>query len=548
MPAQEYNVGCYLLDRLVEIGCGHLFGVPGDYNLRFLDDVTAQQGLEWVGCANELNAAYAADGYARCRRIAAVLTTYGVGELSAVNGIAGAYAERNPVIHIVGGPATEAEHSHKMMHHTLGDGLFQHFSLMSEQISCVTGRLTAENALTEIDRVIRGVLHHKKPGYILLPMDVAIVPAFPPTVRLAPRLAEFSQESLDAFKVAAEEKIRNSKRTSALVGYLCDRFLCHKEAQALVDDAHIPFAHMLLGKGTLNEQSPNYLGCYFGSTCPDSVRLTVEDADVCVMLGVKFHDFGTGYFSQNIHLDHMIDIQPFEATISGRVYPQLPMKDAILAVHEIAMKYCDNWPRNELKPPRFPAPESDAYSMRHFWNEVQDNLTEGDIVVVDQGTSSSAAAGLVLPRNGKCIVQCLWGSIGFSLPAAFGAQLAEPNRRVILSVGDGSAQMTIQELGSFLRHGLHPIVFLVNNDGYVIERVIHGWNEAYNDIASWNWCALAKAMSATENQADTATVKEVGTIAKMMKETQKERSALMFREVMLGRHELPIVSLAWKPN
>ncbi|KAL7695987.1 putative pyruvate/indole-pyruvate carboxylase [Lotmaria passim] len=103
-------------------------------------------------------------------------------------------------------------------------------------------------------------------------------------------------------------------------------------------------------------------------------------------------------------------------------------------------------------------------------------------------------------------------------------------------------------MGSFLRHGLHPIVFLVNNDGYVIERVIHGWNEAYNDIASWNWCALAKAMSATENQADTATVKEVGTIAKMMKETQKERSALMFREVMLGRHELPIVSLAWKPN
>lgn len=547
MPAEEYNVGCYLLQRLVEIGCGHLFGVPGDYNLRFLDDVMAQEGLEWVGCANELNAAYAADGYARCRRIAAVLTTYGVGELSAVNGIAGAYSERNPVIHIVGGPAIKDEHNHLMMHHTLGDGLFQHFSLMSEQISCVTARLTEANALTEIDRVIRGVLYHKKPGYILLPKDVADAPAKPPTVRLAARLPEFSEESLAAFIKAVEIKVSAAKRPAALVGYLCDRFLCHAEAQALVEDAHIPFAHMLLGKGTLNEQSEHYIGCYFGATCDSRVRLAVEEADLCVMMGVKFHDFGTGYFTQNISPHRMIDIQPFESVIDGRHYPQLPMSTAIKAVHEIAMKHCASWPHNVSRPPAFPMPESDAFSMRHFWNEIQDGLAPGDIVVVDQGTSSSAGAGLVLPKDGKCLVQCLWGSIGYSLPAAFGAQLAEPHRRVILAVGDGSAQMTIQELGSFMRRDLRPIVFLVNNDGYVIERVIHGWNAEYNDIASWNWCALAKAMSTTV-QPDVEVVSESGKTRQMMKETQKHRDHLIFREVMLGRHELPVVSLGWKPN
>lgn len=99
-----YTIGDYLLDRLVDCGIDRLFGVPGDYNLQFLDRVIAHSALGWVGCANELNAAYAADGYARIKG-AALLTTYGVGELSALNGIAGSYAEHIPVLHIVGAPS-----------------------------------------------------------------------------------------------------------------------------------------------------------------------------------------------------------------------------------------------------------------------------------------------------------------------------------------------------------------------------------------------------------------------------------------------------------
>ncbi|KAL7695988.1 putative pyruvate/indole-pyruvate carboxylase [Lotmaria passim] len=543
MPAQEYNVGCYLLDRLVEIGCGHLFGVPGDYNLRFLDDVTAQQGLEWVGCANELNAAYAADGYARCRRIAAVLTTYGVGELSAMNGIAGACSESCPVIHIVGGPSVKAERARLVLHHTLGDGDFEHFVRMASEVSCAVCHLNDTNALTEIDRVIAACLHHKKPGYILLPLDVALVPCAAPSAPLSRLEVPRSASILAAFKAAVDKSFQTSKAPAALSGHFCDRFECCKEAQALVDDAHIPFASIMFGKGVLNEQSPNFIGTYYGKPSLEHVRGSIEDADVLVKLGVRFHDFGTGFFSQKIEESHCVDIQPFESSVAGVVYSPLPMKDAILAVHEIAMKYCDNWPRNELKPPRFPAPENDHFSMRHFWNEIQDNLMEGDIVVVDQGTSSCCTAGLVLPKNGTMIIQNMWGSIGFSLPAAFGAQLAEPNRRVILVVGDGSAQMTVQELGSFLRHGLHPIVFLVNNDGYVIERVIHGWNEAYNDIASWDWCMVMKGIC-NGKAASVEVLKDVNMTAKLLTSHAAPVKELVFCEVMLGRHELPIVSLA----
>lgn len=546
MPAEQYNIGCFLIDRLVEVGCKHLFGVPGDYNLRFLDDVIASPDLKWVGCANELNAAYAADGYSRCRRIGAVLTTYGVGELSALNGVAGAYAECNPVVHIVFGPTLKDESERAMMHHTLGDGWFQHFSMMSEQISCSTARLTPEGALQEIDRVLTDVLYHKKPGYILIPRDVANFTSLPPSAPLVRRQPELSPASVQAFRDALEEKLSKATNPAALVGYLCDRYECNKLMEQVVNDTHMPFAHMLLGKGTVNEQSPNYIGCYYGATSKETVRHTIEDADVCILVGVKFHDFGTGYFSHTIHEERTVNILPFCARVGAKRFQQVPMQLALEAVREIAMKYCSAWPKEHPAPPTFDEPKDEKFSAFHFWREFQKGLAPGDIVVVDQGTSSSAGAGLVMPENSTFIVQCLWGSIGFSVPAAFGAQMAEPDRRVILIVGDGAAQMTVQEMSSFIRFDMRSLIFLINNDGYVIERVIHGWNAEYNDIAAWNWCNLIKALS-VERDVQTSVVQEVGKGYEVMRSTQGQRDKLVFTEVILGRHELPVVSLAWKP-
>lgn len=151
----------------------HLFGVPGDYNLQFLDHVIDHPTLRWVGCANELNAAYAADGYARMSGAGALLTTFGVGELSAINGIAGSYAEYVPVLHIVGAPCSAAQQRGELMHHTLGDGDFRHFYRMSQAISVASAILDEQNACFEIDRVLGEMLVARRPGYIMLPADVA---------------------------------------------------------------------------------------------------------------------------------------------------------------------------------------------------------------------------------------------------------------------------------------------------------------------------------------------------------------------------------------
>lgn len=145
-----YTVADYLLDRLAGCGIGHLFGVPGDYNLQFLDHVIDHPTLRWVGCANELNAAYAADGYARMSGAGALLTTFGVGELSAINGIAGSYAEYVPVLHIVGAPCSAAQQRGELMHHTLGDGDFRHFYRMSQAISAASAILDEQNASQQL--------------------------------------------------------------------------------------------------------------------------------------------------------------------------------------------------------------------------------------------------------------------------------------------------------------------------------------------------------------------------------------------------------------
>lgn len=173
---KNYTVGDYLLDRLAQIGIQHLFGVPGDYNLHFLDHVIRHPEIAWVGCANELNAAYAADGYARCRPAAALLTTFGVGELSAINGIAGSYAEYLPVIHIAAAPSLTSQRNGELLHHTLGDGDFNHFSRMAAEVTVAQAHLTVENATTEIDRVIGEALSQHKPVYLFLPLDVAAAP------------------------------------------------------------------------------------------------------------------------------------------------------------------------------------------------------------------------------------------------------------------------------------------------------------------------------------------------------------------------------------
>src|SRR5215470_4915854 len=125
--SQRMNIGDFLLRRLKEAGVRHLFGVPGDYSLELLQQLQDSGALEWVGTCSELNASYAADGYARLNGLGALLVTHGVGALSAINGIAGAYSEHVPVICIAGSIPLRSIDRGLGMHHTMADGAWDQF-------------------------------------------------------------------------------------------------------------------------------------------------------------------------------------------------------------------------------------------------------------------------------------------------------------------------------------------------------------------------------------------------------------------------------------
>lgn len=166
----------YLLNSLYDLGIHDIFGVAGDYAFPIEDTVCNSERMRWIGNCNELNAAYAADGYARVKGIAALSTTFGVGELSAINGIAGAYAENLPIFHLVGMPASGVQNSKRLVHHTLGNGDFDVFYELGQRLACAHTILTPDNCVEETARLINTALKERRPVYIGIPSDYALMP------------------------------------------------------------------------------------------------------------------------------------------------------------------------------------------------------------------------------------------------------------------------------------------------------------------------------------------------------------------------------------
>ncbi|EHW6230608.1 alpha-keto acid decarboxylase family protein [Salmonella enterica] len=530
-----YTVADYLLDRLAGCGIGHLFGVPGDYNLQFLDHVIDHPTLRWVGCANELNAAYAADGYARMSGAGALLTTFGVGELSAINGIAGSYAEYVPVLHIVGAPCSAAQQRGELMHHTLGDGDFRHFYRMSQAISAASAILDEQNACFEIDRVLGEMLAARRPGYIMLPADVAKKTAIPPTQALALPVHEAQSGVETAFRYHARQCLMNSRRIALLADFLAGRFGLRPLLQRWMAETPIAHATLLMGKGLFDEQHPNFVGTYSAGASSKEVRQAIEDADRVICVGPRFVDTLTAGFTQQLPAERTLEIQPYASRI-GETWFNLPMAQAVSTLRELCLECAFAPPptRSAGQPVRI---DKGELTQESFWQTLQQYLKPGDIILVDQGTAAFGAAALSLPDGAEVVLQPLWGSIGYSLPAAFGAQTACPDRRVILIIGDGAAQLTIQEMGSMLRDGQAPVILLLNNDGYTVERAIHGAAQRYNDIASWNWTQIPPALNAAQ-QAECWRVTQAIQLAEVLERLARPQR-LSFIEVMLPKADLP---------
>ncbi|WP_344176496.1 alpha-keto acid decarboxylase family protein [Kribbella lupini] len=537
--ATRTTVTGYLLDRLASLGVRHLFGVPGDYNLQLLDEVVAHPDIAWVGTANELGAAYAADGYARMRGIGALLTTSGVGELSALNGVAGSYAELLPVVHITGSPKSTFERAGAAVHHTAADGDYERFARAQESVSCALATLTPDNAAAEIDRVLLAALRHRRPVYLRIPADVATAPIDAAVSELPLDSVELpvDEEALQGFLRHAQIVLERAQTAVVLADHLVDRYGAQHELDLLLAESNLPYADLAMAKGLVDESDPRFAGTYFGAFSRPATKQAVETADVLIQAGVRFTDTTSGFFSQDLDSTRVIDLQPGSAKVGSALYAGVPLKAALAGLAKLFVDLPPFEAREFESESAAASPTELPLTQDQLWSHLTTYLRGDHFVVADQGTAFFGMSAQPLPAGAGFIGQPLWGSIGYALPALLGAQLADDRRRGILLTGDGAAQMTVQELGSMVRYGVSPIVVLINNQGYTIERAINGPRAAYNDIAPWNWQAVAAAM--TDDQALLLTARTADELDEALARADAAPDRLVFLEVHTDLDDIP---------
>jgi indolepyruvate decarboxylase len=525
----------HVLRRLNEIGVDDIFGVAGDYAFPVNDAIVEHPAINWIGCCNELNAGYAADGYARMRGVAAVCTTYGVGELAAMSAIAGAYAEHLVVFHLVGTPNLATQEGRALVHHTLGNGEFDLFHRMAEPIVCASAIMTPQNAASETERLIAAALYHRRPVYMAFPSDVANTPVLGGASSVSAPTSD--PGSLAAATDAVTAALNNAGQACVLPGVLLRRLGLQAAAAAFVDASGLPFATMFADKSVLGENHPGYIGMYAGRLMGEPVRAFVESCDVVVMIGAMLTDGNTAGHTVRLDLDKTIDIGHHRTTVGSTVYRDVEMAEILGQLSGRITKRAQR-PAIALETlgPIVGGGE-DPITADALYPRWADFFRPDDVIITDTGTSSLGLAFARLPKGAEFHNQTLWASIGWATPAAFGAAVGAPHRRVILITGEGSHQMTVQEIGQFGRHGLHPIIFVLNNSGYLSERMLcKDMALAYNDIAAWNYAELPHALGC--QGWFNARVRSCGVLDDALK-TAEQADGAAYIEVITDAYEAP---------
>ncbi|HQS17566.1 thiamine pyrophosphate-binding protein [Reyranella sp.] len=492
------TVAQYTLARLAQLGIDRIFGVPGDYAFAVDDAAEKVPGLSWVGCANELNAAYAADGYARVRGAAILSTTYGVGELSALNGVMGSRAHRLPVFHLVGMPSQRIQHLGLLTHHNLGDTVYDRFQPLSGAACCVIANLTPDNCIDEMERVIREALRQSLPAYIAISqvngnMPVVGTPVEGKKLSAVKRQGSVPTE-LEAAVATILSRIAAARNPVAIVTHLVARYGVAARATEFVKRSNLPFALMPNDKGTMDESLPQYMGLYSGiwSSSP-AVCEAVEAADLIVDVGgLLTHELNTGMWTSVPKQERILSIQDNWVRAGDKVFLNVAIEDVLAA---LAARVPTREGANLVKVEQLPVvgTGADTLSSDAFYPRLQRALRQGDSLVIETGTCMTRLNRMLLPAGVSAEGQGLWGSIGWATPACMGVEMAKTSGRTWMVTGDGSHQLTLNELAVMGRYKTKPVIFVLNNGLYGVEDVISERGHPYDDLAKVNYHLLPQA-------------------------------------------------------
>jgi indolepyruvate decarboxylase len=509
MSEIQNTVGGYLIQSLYDHGVHHIFGVPGDFALGFYQQLSQYNKLKIINTCDEQGAGFAADAYARVNGLGVVCVTYCVGGLKVVNATAQAFAEKSPLVVISGAPGIKERTKSALLHHKVRDydtqqRIFEHITIDSVLLNNLT------TAAKDINRVLSSAKRYKRPVYIELPRDMVSAPIY--IQQSSKDFKTESQSNSETTKLVEEEEygtdmqealseattmINSSKKPIIIAGVEIHRFGLQGVLLQLIDKTNIPVVATVLSKSVVSEDHPYYLGVYEGAMGYESVRKYVESSDCLILLGALMTDINFGISPTPIEQSRSIYVTSEKLSIKHHIFENVSFQEFLNGLIEVPLKKREfimsiqkrhNNSHNTQDKRYFLLSKDKKITVKHLFKRLNFSITNNTIVIADAGDSLFGALDLTIHGLTEFLSPGYYLSMGFAVPAAIGAQLANPKLRPIVIVGDGAFQMTGMELSTIARFKLNPIVVVLNNGGYgTVRAMLDG---SFNDILPWNYSRI----------------------------------------------------------
>lgn len=488
------TIGSFLFDHLYSRGIRHAFGIPGDFALstfRWLE----RSDIDLITMTHEPMVGFAADGYARMRGLGLACITYGVGGLNMLNSIAGAYAEKSPVIVVSGGPSATERRTDPLLHHKVKT--FDTQRRIYEEVTCAnTILLDPDTAASEIVRVVDAAIARQRPAYIEVPYDIVDTPIRPFRPR-KPEPIPTDPESLAECLRESVAFINRAKHPVILADVELHRHKLTNIALQIAEKFNIPVGATLLSKSVIRETHPLYIGVYGGALSEPACRKYVDNSDCVIMLGAFMTDVFLGINTSKLTRSRSILATTERLRVGLHRYDDIGFADYLRALRGSRIRrrrpFENPNPAAEIRPLRA-SERQDALDVEDVFRILGLHIDENSVVVADTGDALFGAISLRTAKRKEFIASAYYLSMGFAVPASIGVMAADPKKRVFTIVGDGAFQMTGMELSTAAQRDMAPVVIILNNEGYGTERLI--MEGKFNDIRNWDYTKVCEVIRA----------------------------------------------------
>jgi indolepyruvate decarboxylase len=500
MMQRRMQMGDFMVAYLRKLRVDHIFGIPGDLVLKLFMRFGANRNLKILTLSHEPGVGYAADGYARATgKIGVICVTYGAGGHNMVNAAAGSFSERVPLLIFSGGPGEQEQKFGALIHHQAREIESQH--RIYQEVTCASAVLEdPRSAAEELHRVVKSIWAEQRPGYIEIHRDMVDceIEVPPALIEWDGRLHFPESDGRKAGEAALDTAAMfNAARHPVVIGGIeIHRYKLTRDLVALAEKLGAPVMTTMLGKGAFPMDHPLHMGVHIGGISPAPIVKRMDQADFVLNLGCLKTDMNFGSRPPHIIKEQTVWAVDRQVEVRFHTYGDVGVRDFLRALlkqkfrsHREKVTYADNLANGRTR--ALPAPAAPV--------RVVDLLTtinafladkRGYMVVAESGDMLFAGLDVRVPFTSFYMAQGYYASMGFSVPAALGAQIGSGLRPLILC-GDGAFQMTGFEVSHAPAFGANPVVVVINNGGWQIFRPVTDRTDLLS-IPPWPYAKLAE--------------------------------------------------------